>query len=80
MCSSDLRFLLLMKARSPQPKETRVPMETQRVADPSEIPSLKVLVKASESMLVCPLTTSSPRASAISEMMSLMVEPIRVTD
>ena len=46
--------------------ETRVVLETQQVADPSEIPSLKALVRKPELMQVFPSTTSSPRASAIS--------------
>jgi len=54
-------------------------LRAQRVADPSEIPSLKVLVKAPGLMRVCPLATSSPRASAISvELMQAKLPILRV--
>jgi hypothetical protein len=68
-----------MKARTLQSKETRVRLEMQRVADPSETPSLKALVKVLELTRVCPPTTSSPRASAIlAELMQAKLRTLRV--
>jgi len=57
-----------------------VPLEMQQAADPSEIPSLKVLVKAPELTRVCPPATSSPRALAIlAELMQAKSPILRVT-